>query len=137
MTMYTNKLNDDGSVKENKYGMEIIECVRGTNHTEAYHKNLAVIFGGWPIGVEMSDCLYAERRHRHNHRCAERRRFGFPKLGHYDTWLVDQLQNLVLKNHNHVLHPYWSNTSDCKETNESFDTVAIHDSDLHDALTEQ
>ena len=105
ISMYTKKLKPNGSVKKNKYGMEMIECICGTNRTEAYHKNLAVTFGSWHTGVEMSDCLLSERRHRHNHRASERRRSGFPKIGHYDTWLIDQLQILVLKNHGHVLYP--------------------------------
>ena len=124
-------------MQKNKYGMEIIECIRGTNRTECFHKNLAVTFGSWHTGVEMSDCLLSERRHRHKQRCAEQRRFGYPKLGHYDTWLIDQLQILVLRNHGRVLYPNWSNASEYKETSESFDTVAIHNSELHNALNEQ
>ena len=117
--------------------MEIVECIRGTNHTECFHRNLALTFESWYTRVEMSDCLLSERRHRHNQRCAERRRFGYPKLGHYDTWLIDQLQILVLRNHGRVLYPNWSNASEYKETSESFDTVAIHNSELHNALNEQ
>ena len=132
--MYTKKLKEDGSVMKNEYGMELIECLRGTNRTEAYHKGLVVTFGNWHTGVEMSDCLLAERRHRHNHRCSERRRYGFPTIGHYDTWLIDQLQILVMKNHGSVLYQHWSNASEYKETSESFDTIALQRSDLHEAL---
>lgn len=62
----------------------------------------------------MSDFLLAERRQRHNHRASERRRIGFPKIGHYDTWLIDQLQILVLKNHDHVLYPKSDQNHLCK-----------------------
>ena len=137
MEMYTKKLSKDGSVKKNKYGMELIECMRGTNRTEAYHKNLAVTFNAWHTGIEMSDALLMESMHRYNHRCSERRRLGFPKLAHFDTWLVDQLQNLVLDNHGQVLYPNWSNASDYVETNERFHTVSIHSADLDKALKEQ
>ena len=136
MGMYKKILCKDGTVKRNKYGLDMIECIRGTNRTEAYHKNLIVTFRSWHTGVEMSDCLLAERRHRHNHNCSERRRFGFPKLGHYDTWLVDQLQVLVLDNRNRVLYPSWSNASEYRETSESFGTVAVHNSELDAALKE-
>ena len=135
--LYTKKLKRDGSVKRNKYGMEEIECRRGTNRTESYHKKLAGTFYGCHLGVEMSDCLLAEMRHRHNHACSELRRSGFPIFGHVDTWLPDQIQNLVLQNHGVVLFKDWSNASDYLETNERFDTVAIHNSDLHVALQEQ
>ena len=52
----------------------------------------------------------------------------------YDTWIIDQIQNLVLGNHDTVVYEDMSNASDYKETAESFDTTAIHDSDLHQAL---
>ena len=129
--MYSKKLRPDGSVKKNKYGMEMIECMRGTNRTEAYHRNLVMTFGGWHTGVEMSTSLLAERRHRHNHRCSELRRFGFLKIGHYDTWLIDQLQNLVMQNRDIRLFPNWSNASDYRTTEESFDTIALHSAELH------
>ena len=37
--MYNKKLRD-GTVKKNRYGMDVIECCRGTDRTEAYHKQL-------------------------------------------------------------------------------------------------
>ena len=81
--------------------------------------------------------LLAERRHRHNHTVAEMRRFGFPKYGHKNTWKIDQYQNLYLENHGCQLYPHWTNASDYKSTDESFDTVALHDAELHEALEAQ
>ena len=52
----------------------------------------------------MADMLIAEFRHRYNHRASERRRLGFPRLGHYDTWLVDSIQLLVERNHGVLLY---------------------------------
>ena len=40
----------------------------------------------------------------------------------------------MLENRGRVLYPNWSNASEYKETDESFDTVAIHRSELHTAL---
>jgi hypothetical protein len=137
LNFYTKKLGKNGEVVTNKYGMEVIECFRGTNRTESFHKNLTVTFGKWNVGIEMSDCLLAERRHRHNHKCSERRRLGFPKLGHFDTWLVDQLQNLVRENHGIQLYPYWTNASDYIDTDESFDTIALHNAHLHSKLEQK
>ena len=82
----------------------------------------------------MSDALLAEFRHRYNQRCSERRRAGFPKLGHYDTWLVDKLQRLVELNHNKALFPDWSNTSDYITTDERFGTVPIYSEELKVAI---
>ena len=70
---YTKCLKKNGSVVKNKYGMEMIDCARGNNYTEACHENLVTTFGSWNTGVEMSVCLLAERRYRHNHKSSERR----------------------------------------------------------------
>ena len=64
--MYTKSLNRDGSITTNKYEMEMIESCRGTNWTEAYHKQRVTMFGTWHTGVKMSECLLAVRRHSHN-----------------------------------------------------------------------
>ena len=78
--MYTYKINkDDITVMLNKYGMKMIECIRGTNCTEAYHKGLVQVFGSWPCGLEMSDCLLMEHRHRHGR--ADRRSNAMPFSG--------------------------------------------------------
>ena len=63
-----------------------------------------------------------ERRHRYSHRVSERRRSGFPRLGHCGTWLIDELQ---LHNHNAHLHPGWSNTAEFQDTDERFGTVPL------------
>ena len=76
----------------------------------------------------------AERRHRYNHNVSERRRQGFPKVGHYDTWLVDKYQLLAEENHGAQLFPGWSNTADYADTPEKFGTVRIHSSVLAAAL---
>jgi hypothetical protein len=134
-SFYTVRLDSKGEPKKNKYGFEILDCNRGTNDVENIHKTLLTVFGTWHVGVEMSDCLLTERRHRHNHKVSERRRLGFPRIGHYDTWLIDALQILVEKNHGVLLYPFWSNASDYKETSESFDTVALHTKDLAAAVS--
>jgi hypothetical protein len=75
---YTVKLNPKGEPMQNMYGFEILNCLRGTNDAESVHKSLVTIFGTWHTGIEMSDCLLRERRHRRNQKCSERRRLGFP-----------------------------------------------------------
>ena len=134
VSFYTLRLNRKGDVMKNRYGFELIECNRGTNRTENFHKQILTTFGTWHTGIEMSDCLTAERRHRFNHRVSERRRLGFPQLGHFDTWLVDSLQILVMRNHGALLYSDWTNASDYKDTDESFGTVALHSQELADAV---
>jgi hypothetical protein len=105
-----------------------------TNDVENSHKQIVTTFGGWHIGVETSCTLMRERRHRLNDRMSQKYRFGYIYIGHVNTWLVDILQLLVEDNHGVMLFPYWVNASDYKDTDESFDLVALHSTDLHEAV---
>jgi hypothetical protein len=134
--MYTRQFKMDGLMQNNKYGMTTIECMRCTNQPESYHKNCVTTFGTWVTGIEMLDCLLAKRRHWHNHKTSERRRADFPMVA-LNTWLIDSLQLILWSNHGIQLFSCWSNPSDNRETAESFDTVALHSSTLHEALVEQ
>ncbi len=134
---YTKRLKKNGAVATNKYGMDLLDCSRGTNRVESFHKDLITEWGSWPMGMEMSKNLLAEKRHRHNHRVSEKRRDGFLKIGHYDTWEVDELQLLVYKNRGFFLFPNWSNSSEYVTTEESFDVVALQSKDDQDALQER
>ena len=82
----------------------------------------------------MADALLREFRHRFNHNISERRHRNFPRLGHYDTWLIDHLQLLVERNHNKLLYPSWPNTADYADTEEKFGVVQIHSVALGKAL---
>ena len=89
---YYQSLNAKGEPAFDEHGIPLLDCNRGTNGVENTHKQIVTTFGTWCTGAEMADCLLAERRHRYNHNMSERRRHGFPKIGHYDTWLIDLLQ---------------------------------------------
>ena len=132
--LYSKKMKSDGTVMRNKYGMELIECFRGTNRVEAYHKHLHPSVKSKMFGVRLADCLLAEKRHRHNQHIAERRRAGHPIVGHFSLHKIDQLQDLYLENHATVLYPGWDSASAYKQTDESFDTIALHHVELQDAL---
>ena len=134
ISFYTNRLNKQGEPMVDQYGIALLDCNRGTNDVEAIHKQLVALYGTWKTGVQMSDALLSQRRHRYNHKINERKRLGFPKFGHYDTWLVDAIQLLVEKNHQVLLYTEWSNASDYKDTPESFGTVALHSKELHEAV---
>ena len=131
---YYQSLDAKGEPAFDEHGIALLDCNRGTNDVENSHKQIITTFGTWCTGVEMADCLLAERRHRYNHRVSERRRRGFPKLGHFDTWLIDKLQLLIEKNHNKLFYPSWPNTGDYADTSEQFGTVPIHSAELGAAL---
>jgi hypothetical protein len=134
ISFYRNKLNARGGISFDALGLALIECSRGTNDVECVHKQIVTAFGGWCTGVEMADALLAEFRHRYNHSISERRRLGFPVLGHVDTWLIDKLQVLVERNHGVLLHPEWTNASDYRDTPESFGTVSLHSEEIAAAI---
>ena len=94
--------------------------------TELYHKNLVSNHGEWKIGVEFSDCMLIERNHRHNYIIYTKKRTNFPRIGHYDTWLVEIMQTLYEENHDITLFQDWSNTLDYVDTVESFRIIALH-----------
>jgi hypothetical protein len=134
---YRLKLNKNGDTVHNRLGLAMIESCRGTSDVEATHRQIRVVFRNWEMGVELMDCLLAEFRHRYNHKISERKLPGFPRIGHFDTWLIDLAQNLVARNHAVRLYPNWSNASDYAPTSESFGLVPMHSHQLGQAVNQQ
>jgi hypothetical protein len=136
ISFYIQKIDKNGEPRTNQYGLNLYWCLRGTNLTEVVHKQMLMGIGTWSTGIEMADCLRAEHRHRYNHRMSERRRDGFPVLGHVDTWLVDAVQLLVEHNHNILLYPTWSNSVDYLKTTETFGTVPLQSQELTEKVNQ-
>ena len=55
-------------------------------------------------------------------------------IGRYDTLLIVFLQQLGLANHEVILYLHLSSASNFRDTDERFDTVALHSLDLHRAV---
>ena len=106
---------------------------RGTNDVENSHKQIVSTFGGWHASIRFSDDLHDERRHRLNHGISERKRPGFPVIGHFDDWLIDQLQNLVFLNHG-VVFTQATNATDYIDTHELFG-LFTHSAQLGEKLS--
>ena len=102
---YTICLRGNGTEMTNTYGMLVYDSSRGTNQVETVHKGPIAIGRGWNTGVNMQIALLGKRRHCHNQRVAKMRRLGYPKLSHYDIWLIRKLQLLHMSNHGTLLHP--------------------------------
>ncbi len=126
MVFYSQQPTAKGEPAYDSHDHELLDCRHGSNDTECAHKQFITTFGTWNTRVEMSDFLMAEWRHRYNQHVSERQRLGFPRIGHYDTWLIDYLQSIVEHNHGVLLYPDWSNASDYETMREHFGTVAIH-----------
>ena len=125
IVFYHPAVSADGSIRKDRYGLTIYDCVRGNGMVECIHKQLVDCFGRWRAGPRLAKVLLQEWRHRFNQRMSERRRAGFPKIGHYDTWLIDELQLLVWLNHGVDLFPNWSNSSHYISTPEQMDFVSM------------
>ncbi len=122
-SFYTQRLDNKGELAFDSLGIALINCNLGTNDTECVHMQIVTTFVTWYVGVEMSDRLMAEHRHRYNQGVSERRRAGFPKTGMSATWLTDSIQILVEKKHGVLLYPEWWNTSDYMCTSEGFERL--------------
>ena len=132
-SFYTYDINEDGSVRRDKWGIKLLLCRRGTNLVENIHRTYNRTFRR-ACGFELGDCLLAERRHRHNTRMARRRRCGYPKVGHYDTWLIDRLKLLTAKVMKKTIYESWTPSILYRDTPETFVTVAIHSEELGEKL---
>ena len=76
-------------------GLDLYKSYRGTSIVESFHQKVDMNFQPWCAGPEFADAALAILRHRHNVR--ERHRPNFLKLGHYDHFLVDEIQATSLR----------------------------------------
>lgn len=83
---------EDGKDKD---GLTLYRCARGTNSTENVHVHIMTAFGATATGATLADCLMADFRHGHNIRAAVRNRVGVKDHGHYDLWLIEDIQRLT------------------------------------------
>jgi hypothetical protein len=122
-------------IKRDNLGIPLIRCTRGTNTVERTHKWMVPVFGNNPVGIELSDVLLSEMRHRMNMRAAIRNRPSYPRFGHYDTWTIDQLQNVYETVFGILLYPGWLNGSNYERTPEKTGIVPITSLELRPRST--
>jgi hypothetical protein len=134
MSFCRHELTVTGDIKRDHLGIALLECDRATSGAENDHKQIASTHGKWPMGFAMGDCVLAEHRHRKNHKASQKRRPGFPVLGHFDTWLTDAPQIIYEDDHNVLICPGHSNTSAFVPTAETFGTVPIAPPEIRNAI---
>jgi hypothetical protein len=71
-----------------------------------------------------------------NIRAAIKNRPSYPRFGHYDTWTVDQLQNVYEVVFGIILYPGWLNGSNYERTPEETGIVPISSVKLQTAINE-
>ena len=90
------QLNKHVDPKKDYVGIFLHHSICGKKITETHHKTLISEHDICKMGIEFSDCALSERNHFYNQRIPESKRDNFPKFGHYDSWMVDSLQMIVL-----------------------------------------
>jgi hypothetical protein len=70
----------------------LFRSIRGTSDVESFHQLLEMRFQPWNAGPRFSNNVLAVIRHRFNIRRSEENRVGFPKIGHYEHYLLDRIQ---------------------------------------------
>jgi hypothetical protein len=73
-------------------GLTLYRCGRGTNGTENVHQKIMMIFGSFHASPPFADALLAEHRHLSNCRAAIRNRTGVRDFGHYDLYIIEDIQ---------------------------------------------
>jgi hypothetical protein len=113
-------------IRKEEDGLNIYRCARGTNSVEgSIHQKIVQAFGTYNAGPALADDLLAEFRHRHNEDASRRNRPNYLDVGHYDTWMVDDLQNVMIELGFQNPFPNWVNSSSFKPTNEAFGIVPL------------
>lgn len=85
-------------------GLTMYRCLRGgiyiilgTNSVELWHQFLEMRFSSWQAGPEFAMHALLLLVNRRNVRMSERNRPNFPKFGHYDHHLIEQIQEVYQK----------------------------------------
>ncbi|KAJ3199764.1 hypothetical protein HDU67_002572, partial [Dinochytrium kinnereticum] len=86
-------------VGEDKNKLPLFVCFRGTNDVESLHQSLEMLFNSFNAGVDLIDASLACIRHVFNVGASERNRPNFPKLGHCDHFLIDQINDVTARLH--------------------------------------
>ena len=90
------------------------------------------------LGLEYADHLFAERRHRSTIQASKKNRLGFPQIEHFDSWLIDILQDRMKEKHNILLYPSWINASALTlRTKEKFGFVCLASSELQQIINDR
>jgi hypothetical protein len=102
-------------------GLPRYRCIRGTNDVEgSVHSKLVKKLTMWNAGPRLGNCVLAILRDRHNIRASEKYRDGFPKVGHYAHWLLDDLRALSQRVYGEPAFTWWPVTTTSPNPNEAF-----------------
>ncbi|KAJ1530052.1 hypothetical protein HK096_008731 [Nowakowskiella sp. JEL0078] len=113
-------------IGQDKLGLSIFHCIRGTNSLEGgIHQKIVRRFGAFNASVELAECLLVDFRNRHNLECWNKKSHWKESLWTHDIWLYDeintQLQCIKLSTSEKSSIPInWVNGQDYIKSNEQF-----------------
>ena len=67
VALYRKVLNSASEPSVDADGLQLWECVRGTNIVETIHSKIVRALGTWHCGTELCDPILAEFCHQHNY----------------------------------------------------------------------
>ena len=127
--LYRYQLKIDGTIKVDKYGIKLLDCLQDTCDVEGEHSHMNNAAGKRMIGVDFPDHLYESRRHHSNIDTLKCNSVGFPQSDHYNPWLIDLLQDRVSE---------WVNTAAVHyETKETFGFVLLASASLKSKINDK
>ncbi|KAI3649998.1 hypothetical protein MP228_005630 [Amoeboaphelidium protococcarum] len=119
-------------------GLTTYRCIRGTSDLEGgIHQKLVRKFKTWNAGPAFADAALSVIRHRFNVRASERNRLGFPKLGHYDHFLMDFVQKFSKAIYGSSVHKWWSDLTDLTLSSEQFGVIPCIPRDQYESVSEE
>ncbi|KAJ3309245.1 hypothetical protein HDU76_003679 [Blyttiomyces sp. JEL0837] len=116
-------------------GLSLYDSSRGTNDDEATHRVLELLIQCSNGGPGYIDATLAVVRHHGNIRSSQRYRPNFPKLGHYDHFLIDQVNEIASRCFGYRIHKWWPHTSLCMATSETFGITPCVPRDQYETIT--
>lgn len=131
-SFYVRRIKKDGSPMVDKLGLQLYRSIRGTSTLESLHQTMNKYFGHTYSGAWYSDCLLTLIRHQHNWRCSLRNDRHFPKFHHYDSTLIDKVNDLYEFCFGRPKYRNWISTNDCLCTSSPFGICRIDSEDMSD-----
>ncbi|ORY29256.1 hypothetical protein BCR33DRAFT_772567 [Rhizoclosmatium globosum] len=110
-------------IGDDKDGLPLYATFRGTSDVESFHQLLEQIFSSMNCSPEFMDAVLSQIRHVFNIRASERNRPGFPKIGHYEHYMIDAINEITFRIYGKPIHKWWTVTSLFRPTSETFGII--------------
>jgi hypothetical protein len=122
--------------RKDRDGLQIYRCLRGTNAVELWHQYLEMRFSSWAAGPDFAQAAMDLLLNRRNCRASVRNRPNFPDFGHYEHYLIDEINDLFTYLYGERRYQHWNPRSETKILRESFGIVPILPLELQEEVTE-